>query len=114
MRLPRIIGQGRAMDMILTGRPVDATEALAWGLANRVVPTGHARAIAVELAKSIARFPQLCMRADRASAYAGWSREIDLALRMEGERGAPVLAAEAQAGAARFAAGKGRGGSFEG
>ena len=113
MRLPRIIGQGRAMDMILTGRPVDANEAYAWGLANRVVPTGHARAAAVELAKSIARFPQLCMRTDRASAYAGWSRELDEALRTEAQRATPVLKAEGQAGAARFAAGKGRGGRFE-
>src|SRR5690606_5164512 len=73
VRLPRIIGQGRAMDMILTGRAVDAQEALQWGLANRVVKAGEARAAAVSLAKEIARFPQACMRADRASAYAGWS-----------------------------------------
>jgi enoyl-CoA hydratase len=113
MRLPRIIGQGRAMDMILTGRPVDATEAHAWGLANRVVAAGRARLAAVELAQQIAGFPQLCLRADRASAYAGWSRELDEALRLEAQRGAPVLKAEASAGAARFVAGKGRGGSFE-
>ena len=112
MRLPRIIGQGRALDMILTGRPVDAREAHAWGLANRLVAEGQARSAALELARSIALFPQLCLRADRASAYAGWSRELDEALRREGERGAPVLAAEARAGAARFVAGQGRGGSF--
>jgi enoyl-CoA hydratase len=112
MRLPRIIGHGRAMDMILTGHPVEAAEAHAWGLANRVVPAGEARAAAVALAKDISRFPQLCLRADRASAYAGWSRDLDDALRAEARRGAPVVAAESRAGAARFAAGKGRGGDF--
>lgn len=113
MRLPRIVGQGRALDMILTGRPVDAAEAHAWGLVNRVVAAGQARSAAVELAQQITRFPQQCLRADRASAYAGWSRELDEALRLEGQRGAPVLKAEAQAGAARFVAGQGRSGSFE-
>jgi enoyl-CoA hydratase len=112
MRLPRIVGQGRAMDMILTGRAVDAQEAYAWGLANRLTKKGEALAQAIALAKEIARFPQLCLRADRASAYAGWSRELDAALRMEAKRGTPVVAIEAQAGAARFAAGKGRGGNF--
>jgi enoyl-CoA hydratase len=112
LRLPRIVGQGRAMDMILTGRAVDANEALQWGLANRVVKAGDARMVAVALAKEIARFPQACMRADRASAYAGWSRDIDEALKQEARRGAPVVAKEGVAGAARFASGKGRGGSF--
>ena len=112
LRLPRIIGQGRALDMILTGRAVEAPEAHSWGLANRLVAQGQARAAALELAREIARFPQRCLRADRASAYAGWSRELDEALRSEGERGTPVLAAEARAGAARFVAGQGRGGSF--
>ncbi len=113
MRLPRIIGHGRAMDMILTGRPVDAQEAFQWGLANRLSKQGEALADAIALAKEIARFPQLCLRADRASAYAGWSRELDDALRAEARRGAPVVAAESRAGAARFAAGKGRSGNFE-
>jgi enoyl-CoA hydratase len=112
LRLPRIVGQGRAMDMILTGRAVDAQEALQWGLANRVVKPGEARAAAVALAKDIARFPQACMRADRASAYSGWSRDLDDALKMEARRGAPVIAKESIAGAARFAGGKGRGGDF--
>ncbi len=112
MRLPRIIGHGRAMDMILTGRGVDAHEAHAWGLANRVVPAGKALEEAVALAKDIARFPQMCLRADRASAYAGWSKDLDTALRAEARLGAPVVAAESRAGAARFAAGKGRGGTF--
>ncbi len=89
LRLPRIVGQGRAMDMILTGRAVDAHEALSWGLANRVVKKGEALSAAVTLAKEIARFPQACMRADRASAYEGWSRGIDDALKQEARRGAP-------------------------
>lgn len=112
LRLPRIIGQGRALDMILTGRAVHADEAQQWGLANRLVPAGEALRAAIDLAKEIARFPQACLRADRASAYAGWSREIEDALRAEARRGVPVLASETRAGAARFAAGKGRGGDF--
>jgi enoyl-CoA hydratase len=112
LRLPRIVGQGRAMDMILTGRAVGADEALQWGLANRVVKTGDARAAAIALAKDIARFPQACMRADRASAYAGWSGDIDEALKQEARRGAPIVAKEGVAGAAHFASGKGRGGDF--
>jgi enoyl-CoA hydratase len=112
VRLPRVVGHGRAMDMILTGRAVDAQEAYAWGLANRLVPKGEALRAAVELAKEIARFPQACMRADRASAYAGWSLGVDEALKAEARRGAPVIAKESVAGAARFSAGKGRGGDF--
>src|SRR6185503_2939062 len=69
VRLPRVVGMGRALDMILTGRPVDAREAYDWGLANRLVPAGQARAEAVKLAKEIARFPELCMRTDRMSAF---------------------------------------------
>jgi enoyl-CoA hydratase len=113
VRLPRIIGQGRALEMILTGRPVDAHEALSWGLANRVVAPGAALAAAQTLAAEIARFPQVCMRGDRASAFAGWSMDLDAALRAEGVRGRKALTAESQAGALRFAAGKGRGGDFE-
>jgi enoyl-CoA hydratase len=113
VRLPRIIGQGRALDMILTGRAVDAREAYEWGLANRLVPVGTARAAAVELAQEIARFPQACVRADRASAFAGWSRDLHDALKREAEQGIPVVAAEGRAGAALFAAGKGRGGDFK-
>lgn len=112
LRLPRIVGQGRAMDMILTGRAVGAEEAQQWGLANRLTREGEARGAAIDLAKEIARFPQRCLRADRASAYAGWSRDIDAGLRTEAQRGVPVLTAESRAGAARFAAGKGRGGDF--
>ena len=113
VRLPRVVGQGRALDMILTGRAVDAEEALSWGLANRVVPEGQALAAAQALAADIARFPQVCMRGDRASAVAGWSLELDAALRAEGARGSAALAAESRAGAQRFAAGKGRGGDFD-
>jgi enoyl-CoA hydratase len=112
LRLPRVIGQGRAMDMILTGRPVDANEAYQWGLANRLVKAGEARAAAIALAKEIARFPQACLRADRASAYAGWSMGLEEALKAEARRGAPVVAKEAIVGAGRFASGKGRGGDF--
>jgi enoyl-CoA hydratase len=113
LRLPRIIGQGRALDMILTGRAVAAEEALQWGLVNRLVGEGQARSAALELANQIARFPQRCLRADRASAYAGWSRDLAEGLLEEARRGEPVLAAESREGAARFVAGKGRGGGFD-
>lgn len=112
VRLPRIVGQGRALDMILTGRPVGAEEALAFGLANRLVPEGQARAEAERLAAGIARFPQLCLRADRASALAQWDLPLAEALRAEARGGAAPLQAEARAGAERFAGGKGRGGDF--
>lgn len=112
VRLPRIVGQGRALDMILTGRPVGAEEALAFGLANRVVPAGRARAEAERLAAEIARFPQVCLRADRASVFAGWGEGPDEALRREGREGEAALRQEAVGGAARFAAGLGRGGDY--
>ncbi|ODT94647.1 MAG: enoyl-CoA hydratase [Pseudonocardia sp. SCN 72-86] len=112
IRLPRLIGQGHAMDMILTGRPVGAAEALSWGLANRVVPDGEARNAAVELAKEIARFPQLCMKADRISAITQWGYPLEEALHREGRGGAAVIEAESVGGAARFAAGAGRSGDF--
>lgn len=102
-RLPRIIGQGRALDLILTGREVGASEALAIGLANRVVPDGDALRAARELAHQIAAFPQACMRADRLSAYAGFDGSVEEALRREFERGATVLESESLPGAARFA-----------
>ena len=112
VRLPRIVGQGRALDLILTGRPVGAPEALAIGLANRVVPEGRARAEAEDLAAAIARFPALCMRTDRASAYAGWDSGLAEALRAEAIAGAAPLAEGARDGAARFSGGLGRGGDF--
>jgi enoyl-CoA hydratase len=113
VRLPRLVGMGRALDMILTGRPVGAREALEMGLANRVVPDGTSRAAAERLAREIAAFPQGCMLADRASAYAQWDLPLAEALRVEGRRGAPIVAAEGQAGARRFAQGAGRGGRFD-
>ena len=112
VRLPRLVGQGRALDMILTGRPVAAAEALAFGLADRLVPAGEALREATRLAGEIARFPQLCLRADRASAYAAFDGDLAAALRAEARRGQAPLAAEARAGAGRFTAGKGRSGDF--
>ncbi|MCG3189916.1 MAG: Carnitinyl-CoA dehydratase [Burkholderiaceae bacterium] len=113
VRLPRLVGMGRALDMILTGRAVGADEALAIGLADRVVDDGTALAQAQTLAAQIAAFPQACMLADRASAFAQWDLPLDEALRREGAGGYPVIAAESLAGAARFAAGAGRHGKFE-
>ena len=112
VRLPRLIGQGRALDMILTGRPVAAAEALESGLANRLVPAGQSLAEAVRLAEEIARFPQLCLRADRASAYAAFDHDLGAALAAEAHGGMAPLVAEARDGASRFAGGKGRGGDF--
>lgn len=112
VRLPRLIGHSRALDMILTGRAVDAQEALDIGLANRRVPEGQALAAAVALAEEIARFPQDCVRIDRASSYDQWGLSLDDALRHEGVAAGPAILAAAQAGAARFAAGRGRGGDF--
>lgn len=113
VRLPRIVGQGRALDMILTGRPVGAEEAMAMGLANRVVAEGQARAAAVALAHEIARFPALCMKTDRLSAYRQFDFDLAEALRFEGRGGEAPLRAEAEAGAARFKDGEGRGGRFD-
>ena len=110
VRLPRLIGHSRAMDMILTGRPVDADEALAIGLANRVVPTGQSRQAAEELAAELARSPQGCLRADRLSALRQWGHpEIDA---MGFEFGSLArVAGESIAGAKRFADGAGRHGT---
>jgi enoyl-CoA hydratase len=112
IRLPRIIGHGRALDMILTGRPVDATEALAFGLANRVVPRGTSRAAAEELAAQLARFPQGTMNGDRRSSYDQWALDLPAALGRELAIGVSNLQ-QAQMGAARFSGGKGRGGGFD-
>ncbi|MET3476457.1 crotonase/enoyl-CoA hydratase family protein [Variovorax atrisoli] len=112
VRLPRIVGMGRALDMILTGRAVGASEALAMGLVNRVTPPGGALAAAQQLARELAAFPQRCMLADRRSAYEQWDMPLAEALRREGSLGVPVVFAEGQAGAARFAGGAGRHGEF--
>jgi enoyl-CoA hydratase len=111
VRLPRIVGMGRALDLILTGRSVDADEALRIGLVDRVVDDGQARAAAEALAAEIAAFPQACMRADRRSAYQQWDLELAEALRSEGRGGLAALEAEGIAGARRFAAGRGRHGA---
>lgn len=111
VRLPRIVGHGRAMDLILTGRKVDADECLAIGLANRLCDDGVALEIALELAREIARFPQACMKADRASAIRQWSLDPAAALVNEW-KSAEVFRSEGVEGASRFAGGKGRGGDF--
>lgn len=111
VRLPRLIGAGRAMDMILTGRAVGAEEALAWGLANRLAEPGAALRSAKALAHDLARLPQLCMRNDRRSALAQWSLSETEALAAEFALGLETLASgETLAGAARFKDGEGRGG----
>ncbi len=103
-RLPALIGLSRAMDLVLTGRAVPASEALAIGLVNRVVPAGQARAAAIALAHEIAAFPQACLRADRRAARRGTPLGLEDALRFEYEQGLAVLG-DAQAGAGRFVAG---------
>lgn len=112
VRLPRIVGQGRALDLILTGRGVTAREALAMGLVDRVVPDGTAREAAEALAAELSRFPQACLRADRASVHAQWNLPLEEALATEFRGGVDALAREGLDGARKFASGKGRGGSF--
>lgn len=110
VRLPRVVGLGRALDMILTGRAVDAEEALAMGLANRVVERGEGRAAAEALARELSRLPQACMRADRASAYGALDLPLVEAMRRELLGGVEALS-EGVEGAARFARGAGRHGA---
>ena len=112
VRLPRIVGMGRALELILTGRKVCAEEALRIGACEHVVPDGSARAFAEAMAHEIARFPQACLRADRRSVYEQQDLPLAEALQVEWRNGAPVLAAEGIAGAKRFASGKGRHGDF--
>lgn len=112
IRLPRLIGHSRALDMILTGRAVGAEEALQIGLANRVVPEGTALVAALRLAKELAALPQRCLRSDRMSAYEQWSLDIPAALARETELGLEtVRSGETRDGAARFASGAGRHGT---
>jgi enoyl-CoA hydratase len=112
VRLPRLIGASRAMDMVLTGRPVNAGEALAMGLVNRVVADGTSRAAAEELARELAAFPQRCLREDRLSLLEGEGLEEPAALANEFGHGLKSLA-EVQAGLERFRSGAGRHGVFD-
>ncbi|MFW5709184.1 MAG: crotonase/enoyl-CoA hydratase family protein [Chloroflexota bacterium] len=112
-RLPRIVGLGRALEMILTGRPVDASEAKAIGLVNEVVPTGTHIQRAVELGKQLARFPQNCMCNDRLAVYDGLGRSLEDGLRIEAQHGQQTIASgEPTQGAERFSQGVGRKGDF--
>lgn len=113
VRLPRIVGQGRAMDMLLTGRAVDADEAIAIGLATRKVARGTTRAEAEALARRIAGFPPIAMTSDRQSAYESFDRDEASAIRREMELSLEARRRESQSGAARFAQGEGRHGQFK-
>lgn len=113
VRLPRLIGLSRALDLIITGRPVSAQEALAMGLVNRLVPKEKSRESAEKLALEISSFPQACLNTDRLSAYTQWDLPLKEAMRNEFQKGFSMVEAEGRAGATRFAKGAGRGGKFE-
>jgi enoyl-CoA hydratase len=112
VRLPRIVGMGRALEIILTGRKVPAKEALRIGACEHVVPDGTSREFAEAMAQEVARFPQACVRADRRSVYLQQGLSVREAMRKEWYNGMPAFAAEGVQGAARFASGKGRHGEF--
>ncbi len=112
IRLPRLIGMSHAMDLILTGRPVDATEAHRIGLANRVSAPGAALHESIALAEQVAAFPQVCLRHDRLSAHEQHDKDLPDAIASEWRHGTAALTAESMAGAARFTAGEGRHGSL--
>jgi enoyl-CoA hydratase len=112
IRLPRLIGQGRAMDLVLTGRPVPAIEALGIGLIERLAPSGAALAEALALARLLADLPQGALRADRRSLLRQWSLDVDDAMRAEYRGGMEVVdSGESLAGARRFSEGAGRHGN---
>jgi enoyl-CoA hydratase len=113
VRLPRIVGQGRALDIILTGRQVMAEEALRIGMCERVVPKGQSRQAAEALAQEIARFPRECMLADRNSVHRAWGKPTREAMREEYWYGQSCLKNEGVAGATRFRNGKGRHGDYK-
>lgn len=112
VRLPRLIGLSRALDLILTGRSVSAAEALSMGLVNRVVPRGRALGAALELARELAALPQVCLRGDRMSAYEALDLPLDQAMANELRHGMQALSRETVEGASRFVGGSGRHGSF--
>jgi enoyl-CoA hydratase len=111
-RLPQVVGVGRALDLVLTGRQVDAVEAEAMGLVSRLADTGDARRAAVALASEIAAYPWPTLLADRASLYDGLGCSLEEGLKLEAERGATVVGVGAE-GAERFTSGRGRGGKAE-
>ncbi|MEH2587819.1 crotonase/enoyl-CoA hydratase family protein [Bradyrhizobium sp. AZCC 1721] len=112
VRLPRLVGAGRALDMLLTARKISGAEAVAIGLADRLVPTGEARNAAIALAREIAGFPQIAMRSDRLSAIRQWNLSEDEAVQLETRLSIEARQKEAQSGAARFASGAGRHGGM--
>jgi len=113
VRLPRLVGQGRALEIIMTGRKVSADESFRIGACERIVPNGQAREGAEELAKEIARFPQLCMNSDRRSVYLQHGLSVEQAMRREWTNSVGVISEEGISGAERFKSGKGRHGGFD-
>jgi enoyl-CoA hydratase len=113
VRLPRLVGQGKALEIIMTGRKVTAEESYRIGLAEKIVSHGKAREAAEGMAHEIARFPQQCMRSDRLSVYRAWGRSVREGLESEWATSAGIVKAEGIAGAERFATGKGRHGDFK-